>query len=120
MAETPISKELLSAVLNCTIFRVEPTTTALARDELYFISNRKRESAEGDKIDLDKLARKCKLWALDEGYLIDERGKDIYILTTDGIDVIWHSYGEPFNPLRVFEASEWVCQVLSMKENKAV
>jgi len=105
-----ISKELLSEVLKDK--QIENMT--LRGDKLWF-----RQSGLNSMsikwsdfcINIYELAHKCKELALSKGYIIDERGVNVYTLSSDGIDVIYSSYGKPFCPHRVFEHCEWIMMV---------
>lgn len=92
------SKELLSEVLGVNIcyFVIRQNEVIYTYDDC------------DDTIDIYELAHKCKEWALSKGYIVDERGVNIFLLTSDGIDVVWQSYGKPFCPYRVFEPCEWI------------
>ncbi len=37
----------------------------------------------------------------------------IFILTSDGITDLYNDYGKPFDPVRVFEACEWILKEIN-------
>ena len=44
-------------------------------------------------INIYELAYKCKEWAFNKGYIIDEKGYWLFILTSDGITDLYNDYG---------------------------
>lgn len=98
-----ISKELLSIVLGVVVLDRRVVGNEIAYNA--------KDNYPTQAINLCELAKECKKWALTKGYIVDERGVNIFVLTSDGIDVVWSSYGEPFCPHRVFEPCEWIMEI---------
>ena len=117
-----ISKELLSEVLGVKITKVCDEKEFGHRDNIMqWKYDNTLKLSDGNMVvardnghksmNIYELAHKCKKWALTKGYIVDERGVNIFVLTSDGIDVVWSSYGEPFCPHRVFEPCEWIMEI---------
>lgn len=123
-----ISKELLSEVLGYEVLKVQE----LDFFEGHYFKSLKVYGGKYQKfgsidtytevhlLPIHELAHKCKKWALTKGYIVDERGVNIFVLTDDGIDVVWKSYGEPFCPHRVFEPCEWIMEIIALKAQRKI
>lgn len=114
MEDLKISRKLIAEVLMInSIFKIHIKDNNLIVRCRYKCAG---QITNGTKIiNLDTFVRLCKELVLGKGYLIDERGVNLYILTDDGISDMYKSYGKPFCPFRVFEACEWI---LSQKDKK--
>ena len=105
-----ISKEVLSEILEKSIKRF-----SVCDNYLYYTRDIEVQEDEDliwvdceFKINIYELIHKGKEWAFNKGYIIDERGYWLFILTSDGITDLYNDYGKPFAPVRVFEVCEWL------------
>ena len=97
-----ISKELLSAVLNCDITSVNIDS----QFKNYIIVNKHRT------MNIYELAHECKKWAWSEGYGLEELafGVELYELIEGNVSNILKGFekSKPYNVNLIFQACQWI------------
>ena len=119
---TPPSKELLSAVFGKKIGKIETKGVYLEYEHWENCINHQKQDISGydiTRINIHELGQKIKVWAFEQGYIVDEIGKYVLIIEKDTgvtkhrIDNDFYEVGDVdwsdiFDISSVFKAGEWI------------
>lgn len=110
--ENIISKELLSEVIDF-VNPIDEVGNINAFDNTFYVTFKNQC---GKNINIYELAHKCKEWAWDNGYEIEELCHNLIVhyLDVEQLEYLKKEFNTedglyiPYNPYRVFKACQWI------------